>query len=235
MIEEHPRDRVFWFLEMVALGFVLAAVDALFRGEFATVLTAMALAFVFGNFAFHWKDPRWIAGTVVAAACIGTLFCWWSSRKGFVIEYGGTNLNGRTIQLIVPAGDRTVEIHQMLVWPPEAPKEFSLSGVTLRNSADMDLQPSVAWLSFNAPIEKWQENMGPWRRSADGGVQGWTSYRFDFPRGRIEAGTAPYLEEFSGKPIPSGPLKVRLTLNWASKTTTADFTLMPPSAQTQAR
>src|SRR5207249_11078180 len=184
MAEEYPRDRVFWFLEMVALGFVLEAVGALFRGQFAVMITAIVSGGVFGLVAFHWKEIRWVAASVVALASIATSFLWWSNhRPGLVVLYAESPLNGKTVRLIVPT-DRTLEIHQMVAWPPEAPTSFSVLGIALRNNADADLQPDIAWISFNAPIQQWRPNTAGWRRSLDVSADGWMSYRHDFPRGK---------------------------------------------------
>ncbi len=229
MAEEYPRDRIFWFLEMVALGFVLEAIGALFRGEFGIVVTAMASAFVFGLVAFHWKSIRWVAGSVVALACIAASFWWWSSHKpGFVILYGNSPLDSQTVILSKPQNP-TRPVTQMYVWPIEKPTMFGVHAVVMRNAGDVALQPDAAYLSFDSEVQKWQLNSGLWEMSPDRNTPGWTTYRSGFSLAKLEADHAWPIADFVGTPIPNRPMRVRLTLVWGSKETTAAFTIMPPS------
>ena len=221
------------FIEMVALAFTFVAVERFADGKFLQSAIALTIAVVLYLVqAKHLKikqKGRWAVSTTLLMSCVLIGLFWWSvnHHAGFVLLYQGRPLNGQTVPLIVRSASMTGRECRMFI-DLNNPTLFVVPCIVGRNDGDVTLQPDAAYLSFNAPIQKFQLNAPGWQPLSSQS-SGWTTFGLSFYRGGIDPEHAVALEDFIGTPVPRTPIRAKITLMWGRQETSAEFAILPPA------
>ena len=235
MSEGPPRGDAavsLFIAELVALAFILVAVERLVDGRTVQFVFLLAISIVFFVLGIRWAEikQRRLGMIGVGMYCCAVVFgiTWWNDhRPGLTIWYQGKPLNGQVVTL-TKLTDPTRRQVNMFVETND-PSLFNVIGIIVMNEGDKSLDPDTTVISFAGGIEKSQQNQGPWEPvPVERMQQGWTTYENEtLPR--IEAEHTVSVWAFRGTPVPTKPMQVRIRVAYGLKNVAAEFTLMPPS------
>jgi hypothetical protein len=226
MADEHGLSG---FIEMIAFAFAFAAVEQFTAGKMLSAIIALTVAAAFYLITIYRSKIIGRLRTSMTSACMLFLIAlfWWSvnSHAGFIVRYQGEPLDRQVVTLIRPNAPITQRECRMFI-DPHFPTSFTVPCIVARNDGELPLQPDAAYLSFNADVQKRQANTPGWQPS--GSQNGWTNFVMGFSPGKIDPEHAAALEDFDGTPIPTRPIRARITMIWGLKRAEADFTILPP-------
>jgi len=187
----------------------------------AAALIALSFAAGLGTASWHYAERIEVLETKLKTGDTSTP----PLTGGFVFRYDNTELDRQTITL-TRVIDRTRPVVGMFADPGLG--HFALHGIVARNDSNRPLQPDALYVSFHAAVKQWQDSAGMWQLSPDHTENDWTTYRTMLGF-RIDPEHPLWIQDFFAQPIPTQPMRVKLTLVYGLKEATALFTVMPPS------
>jgi hypothetical protein len=193
----------------------------------AWLLFLTAVVFVLVGISLDWflqTQGRRVGLGLLGLAYVGVA-SWVLLSPPLAIYYDGKALNGQNIKLTTPT-DRSRRQLKMFIDPQLA--AFDVVGIYAKNRGNESLEADSIYLSFFAPISKWQANSPYWQASPDRNVDGWSTFRFSFGVNSIKSGHPLEIPDFLGIPVPTQPLKVRVTVIYGEEEATAEFTIRRP-------